>query len=165
MLMRRNAVRAISSDEQMARYAFALGHAPASVADKAYAAAFRSLSAAQREEIVGQLNAELMETAKIPASVDPAEFGVLMRDLMRRSALVRIRDAAVLAAAFVASPSVIAYFTTGAGSVTIEHLPLWIHELAGHETAPMDGGRMHHRHGAPGFAGRDHENSGDSREW
>lgn len=161
----RHARHAISPDEQIARYAYVLGNVPTSVADKAFAAAFSRLSEAHREEIVGQLIAELPDAPKDPASVDPGGFAVLMRDLRSRDALVRIRDAALVAAAFVESPPVVAYFTTGTGSLTIDQQPPWIHELAGHETAPLDAGRTHHRYGLTGFAGADHENTGDSRGW
>ncbi|MEV4686895.1 hypothetical protein [Microbacterium sp. LWH3-1.2] len=164
-MKRRHAQQVITADEQIARYAYVLGNVPASVADKAYAAAFSGLSATQREEIVGQLRAELPDEPDAAASVDPGAFARLMRDLLARDALVRIRDGAVIAAAFVASTPVVAYFTTGAGSVTMDQQPPWIHELAGHETAPVDGGRTHHRHGVPGILSRDHGNTGDSREW
>ena len=164
-MKKRHAQRALTSDEQIDRYAYVLGNVPASVADKAYFAAFSHLSVAQREEIVGQLYAELPDAPKEAASVDPGAFALLMRGLLARDALVRIRSRGVLAAAFVASPPVAAYFTTGAGSLTMDHQPPWIHQLAGHETAPVDGGRTHHRHGVPGFLGLDHDNSGDSREW
>ena len=165
VVKRRHAQHAITSDEQIARYAYVLGNVPASVADNAYAAAFSRLSASQREEIIGQLSAELPNAPEERASVDPGAFALLMRDLLARDAMVRIRDGAIVAAAFVASPPIVAYFTIGAGSVTMDQQPPWIHQLAGHETAPVDGGRTHHRHGPPGFAGLDHENSGDSREW
>lgn len=161
----RHAQHGISSDEQIARYAYVLGTVPASVADKAYAAAFSHLSTEQREDILGQLSAELPDAPQGPASVDPSGFAMVMRDLMARDALVRIRDGAVVAAAFVSSPPIVAYFTTGTGSLTMENQPPWIHQLAGHDTAPVDGGRTHHRYGLRGFAGADHENSGDSREW
>ncbi|MBW9120365.1 hypothetical protein JNB63_09685 [Microbacterium trichothecenolyticum] len=164
-MKRRRTQQAITPDEQIARYAYVLGTVPASVADKAYAAAFARLSQAQREDVVGQLSAELPDAPDEAASVDPDAFAQLMRDLLARDALVRIRDGVVVAAAFVGSPAIVAYFTTGAGSVTMDHQPPWIHQLAGHETAPVDGGRTHHRHGVPGILSRDHENSGDSRDW
>lgn len=164
-MRRRRAEPVLTVDEQIARYAYVLGNVPASVADKAYAAAFSALAPAQREEILGQLRAELPEEPTVPASLDPGAFAALMRHLLSRDALVRIPDVAVVASAFVASPPVVTYFTTGAGSVTMEHQPPWIHELAGHETAPVDGGRAHHRPGVPGFTGFFREKSGDSREW
>lgn len=164
-MKRRHAQRALTPDEQIARYAYVLGNVPATVADKAYAAAFSRLSEGQRAEILQQLNAELPGAPREPASVDPDAFATLMRDLLAREALVRIRDGAVLAAAFVASPPIVAYFTTGAGSVTMDQQPPWIHQLAGHDTVPVDGGRTHHRPGVPGFMGLDRQNSGDSREW
>lgn len=164
-MRRRHVQRAITADEQLARYAYVLGTVPSSVADKAYAAAFSRLSPAQRADIVGQLSAELPEPPPEEASVEPDAFAALMRGLLARSVLVGIPDSAVLAAAFVTSPPVVAYFTTGAGSVAIDQHPPWIHELAGHETAPVDAGRAHHRPGVPGIGAFGRHNSGDSRDW
>lgn len=146
-MKRRRTQHAISEDEQIARYAYVLGNVPASIADKAYAAAFARLSAAQRPEILDQLRSQMPVASQEPASDDPEVFATFMRDLYARDALVRVPGAGVFAAEFVASPPVVAYFTTGAGSVAMEQQPLWVQELAGHETAPIDGGRMHHRHG------------------
>jgi len=143
---RRHAQHAISEDEQIGRYAYLLGNVPASVADKAYAAAFARLSAAQRQEILGQIRPQLPITPQEPASDDPEAFAVLMRDLRSRDALVRVSGVGTFAAEFVASPPIVAYFTAGVGSVTIDQQPRWVQELAGHETAPIDAGRMHHRH-------------------
>ena len=164
-MKKRHVQQAITPDEQIARYAYVLGNVPASVADRAYAAAFARLSVAQRAEVVGQLSAELPDAPEAAASVDPDAFARLMRDLLARDALVRIPVGTVVAAAFVVSPPVVAYFKTGAGSVTLDQQPSWIHQLAGHETAPVDAGRSHHRQGVPGILSRDHGNTGDSREW
>jgi hypothetical protein len=143
----RRAPRAISDDEQIARYAYALGNVPASVADKAYAVAFMHLAPPQRQELVTELCAELPVAPAGPVTDDPWTFAALMRDLHARAAVVGLRGAAAFAAAFVASPPIVAYFTTGAGSVAIDDRPLWLQELVGHEVAPIDGGRLHHRPG------------------
>ncbi|MDY0908770.1 hypothetical protein [Microbacterium sp. CFBP9034] len=152
-MKRRHAHSAISEDEQIARYAYLLGNVPTSVADKAYAAAFARLSAAQREGIIGELRSQMPSGPEETASDHPEGFALLMRDLHARYALVRIPGAAAIAAEFVASAPIAAYFTSGAGSVAVDQQPLWVHELVGHETAPIDAGRMHHRHGV------------DSGEW
>jgi hypothetical protein len=78
------------------------------------------------------------------ASEDAEAFAVLMSDLHARVAVAGIRHAGALAGAFIASPPIIAYFTTGAGSVSIDQQPPWVHELAGHVTAPIDAGRPEH---------------------
>ncbi|MBD3942727.1 hypothetical protein IF188_13580 [Microbacterium sp. NEAU-LLC] len=137
----------ISDDEQIARYAYALGNVPASVADKAYAVAFTLLDPALRQELVDELCAQLPVAPAVPVSDDPWAFAALMRDLHARAAIVGLSGAGAFAAAFVSSPPIVAYFTTGAGSVAIDDRPLWLQELVGHETAPIDGGRMHHRPG------------------
>ena len=137
----------ISDDEQIARYAYVLGNVPAGVADTAYAAAFQRLPAAQREQIVSELRKQLPAGSQEAVPDDPEAFATLMRDLHARHAIVTVPGAAALAAAFVTSPPIVAYFTSGAGSVSIDQQPPWLHELAGHETAPIDGGRISHHKG------------------
>lgn len=144
MKRRRNA---ISDEEKIARYAHVLGNVPASVADRAYAFAFGRLSGSQREGLVDEMTPELPVAPRAEASVDPEAFALLMRDLSARVALVHARGAAALTAEFVVSPPIVAYFTTGTGSVSIDEQPPWLQELANHETAPLDAGRMHHRRG------------------
>jgi hypothetical protein len=144
---KRSSPRPISHDEQIARYAYVLGTVPASVADRAFAAAFGQLSEAQRRALLDELTSELPAPPDAPVDLDPPSFATRMRDLHWRSALARIESAHVLAAAFVWSRPIIAYFAVGAGSVTMDHQPPWVHDLAGHVTAPLDGGRMHHRQG------------------
>lgn len=146
----RHGQKPISEDEQIGRYAYLLGNVPASVADKAYAAAFARLPAAQRQELVGQLRSQVPVAPEEPASDDPEAFAMFMRDLRSRDALVRVSGVGAFAAEFAASAPIVAYFTVGVGSVTIDQQPLWVQDLAGHETAPIDAGRMHHRHGLSG---------------
>ena len=145
-MKRRHAQHAISEDEQIGRYAYVLGNVPANVADKAYSAAFARLSATQRQEILGQLRSQFPVAPQVPASDDPEAFAVFMRDLRSRDALVRVSGVGAFAAEFVASPPIVAYFTAGVGSVTIDQQPLWVQELASHEAALNDAGRMNHGH-------------------
>ncbi|TDN90931.1 hypothetical protein [Microbacterium sp. BK668] len=142
----RHSHHGITDDEKIARYAHVLGNVPAAVADRAYAAAFERLSPAQREEIMSGLRSQLGDSPD-PAAAVPETFATLMRDLRARHAVVTAPGAAALAAAFVDSPPIVAYFTTGAGSVSIDQQPPWLHELAGHETAPIDAGRIDHNRG------------------
>jgi hypothetical protein len=144
---RRHVPQAISEDEQIARYAYLLGNVPASVADKAYAAAFERLPAAPRGELVDQLCAELPVASAQPVPADPFAFAMLMRNLHARAAVPGIRGAGAMAAEFIGSGAIAAYFTTGAGSVAIDQQPLWLQELVGHVVAPLDGGRAQHRPG------------------
>lgn len=147
-MARKRARPAISAEEQIARYAYVLGSVPASVADRAFAFAFAKLTVAQRRDVIDQLR-EAVPQALDPWALDsPEAFGLFMRSLYARSALVGIRGASTLAAEFVASPPVVAYFTVGVGSVSIDRHPPWVHDLARHETAPIDGGTTHHRKGA-----------------
>ena len=143
----RHSQHELSEDEQIARYAYVLGNVPAVLADRAYAAAFQRLAAAQRQEIVNELRKQLPAGSQEADPDDPEAFAELMRDLHARHAIVTVPGAAALAAAFVTSPPIVAYFTSGAGSVSIDQQPPWLHELAGHETAPIDGGRISHYRG------------------
>lgn len=142
----RRAQHPISEDEQIGRYAYVLGNVPTKVADDAYAAAFARLSETQRREILGQLRSQFPVGPQAPASDDPEAFALLMRDLRSRDALVRVSGVGTFAAEFVSSPPIVAYFTAGVGSVTIDQQPLWVQELAGHEAALHDAGRMNHGH-------------------
>ncbi|WP_345800311.1 hypothetical protein AAIB33_12635 [Microbacterium sp. AZCO] len=145
--MMRQARHAITREEQIARYAYVLGAVPASVADRGYAAAFARLPEGQREGIVAELRSEMPVPAEASTPADPEAFALFMRDLHARSALVRIPHAGTLAAEFIASPPIVHYFSSGVGSVSIDQHPPWLHELAGHETAPIDAGRINHRKG------------------
>src|SRR4051812_657792 len=89
-VMKRPAQHPMSEDELVGRYAYVLGNVPASVADKAYAAAFTTLSATQRQDLVDELCSRLPGAPKKPASDDPEAFVALMRDLSARDALVRV---------------------------------------------------------------------------
>ncbi|GAA3631078.1 hypothetical protein GCM10022200_12420 [Microbacterium awajiense] len=139
-MKRGHAKHVIGEDEQIARYAYVLGNVPSAVADRAYAAAFGRLSPAQQEQITSGLRDRLPEGAVGTTPLDCEAFATSMRSLHARHAIVTTPGAAALAAAFVASPPIVAYFTTGAGSVGIDEQPPWLHELAGHETAPKDAG-------------------------
>jgi hypothetical protein len=96
---------------------------------------------------VSELRKQLPAGSQEEVLDDPEAFATLMRDLHARHAVVTVPGAAALAAAFVASPPIVVYFTSGAGSVSIDQQPPWLHELAGHETAPIDGGRISHHKG------------------
>ncbi|MEU1970936.1 hypothetical protein ABZ477_04735 [Microbacterium sp. NPDC019599] len=139
-MKRRHAKQLISEDEQIARYAYVLGNVPAAIADRGYAAAFQRLAPPQREHLMIGLREQLPADMPETASDDPEAFAILMRNLHARLAIVTTGGAGALAAAFVTSPPIVAYFTTGAGSVAIDQHPPWLHELAGHETAPIDAG-------------------------
>lgn len=146
-MKRRQTQRVVSANDQFARYAYLLGNIPASVADKSYAAAFARLSEVQRQNLLDELCSLLPSEPARPGPDDGDAFALLMHDLHARSALVQVSGADTLAAEFIASGPIAAYFTAGAGSVVIEHQPLWLQELVGHEIAPIDSGRMQHRPG------------------
>lgn len=139
-VVRRHTKHGVSDDEQIARYAYVLGNVPAALADRAYAAAFERLSEAQQELIMNGVREQLSPGVQDAGRGDSESFVMLMRNLHARHALVTAPGAAALAAAFWASRPIVAYFTTGAGSVAIDERPLWLQELVGHETAPIDAG-------------------------
>lgn len=139
-MVRKRSRPEIDEEQQIARYAYVLGTVPASVADHAYASAFAQLSTEQRLDVLGQLLVLMPVVPQDRPSDEPEAFAVLMRSLYAREAFVGIRGAARVAAAFVSSPPVVAYFTVGVGSVSIDQHPPWVHHLAHHVTAPIDGG-------------------------
>lgn len=53
--------------------------------------------------------------------------------------------AGFVAARFVDSVPVAAYFTVGVGSVSIDDQPPWVSELAHHESVPKDAGTTSHQ--------------------
>lgn len=144
-MSRRHAQQAIDEDEQIARYAYVLGAIPVSIADRAYASAFAQLTSAERLDIVEQLREHVPAPPSEPPSDGPDAFAGLMRSLYAREAFPRIRGAAALASRFIASPPVVAYFTVGVGSVSIDQHPPWVHQLARHETAPVKAGTIQPR--------------------
>lgn len=146
-MSRRHSRHGISEDELIERYAYVLGNVPTSVADKAYATALLRLSPEQRDELVDELRANVPDAPEAAACVVPDGFAALMRDLRARDALVRSRHLAPIAAGFISSPATAAYFISGVGSVDIDKHPAWLQELAGHVSAPVDGGRVNHRKG------------------
>jgi hypothetical protein len=78
---RRHAQHAISEDDQIGRYAYALGHVPANIADRAYASAFARLPWMHRQEILSELGSQLEVEHQGPLSDDPEAFAAVMRDL------------------------------------------------------------------------------------
>lgn len=146
-MLRKNARKAIDEDEQIARYAYVLGTIPDSVADRAYASAFSRLPPDDRLDIVRQLHAQMPGAEGDVLCESPEAFARLMRSLHARYAFVGVSGAARLAVEFVASPPTVAYFTVGLGSVSIDQHPPWIHDLARHETAPLQAGMLPPREG------------------
>lgn len=146
--MRRHPLYAISNEEKIARYAHVMGDVPWSIADRAYTEAFARLPERARRELVADLRAHLPTESQIPPTETPDDFARLMRDLHARSALVTCRHAGDVALAFVMSRTVAAFYRSGAGSLSIDRQPPWVHDLAEHETAPIDGGTTHNGRGA-----------------
>ena len=84
----------------------------------------------------------------------PPDQGRRMNEALVSAGAAAMRDALAgdgilehVARQFVMTDAVRVYFSTGAGSVSIDRQPLWIADLVNHEIAPIDAGRMNHRKG------------------
>lgn len=118
----------ISPDVALARYDHLLDILPATVIRTGHAAVLGDLPPEQRRRMNESLGAG-----------DP---GALREALAGDGLLEHV------ARQFVMTDAVRVYFSTGAGSVSIDRQPPWIAELANHEIAPLDAGRMNHGKGA-----------------
>ena len=138
---------AVPEAEQIARYRYLVDTLPLSVTLKAHAEAFTDLSADQRAELLDRLRAFVPQSELDAASDEPDALATVVRDAEPRDAMMRASVAGVVAARFVHSAPVVAYFTVGVGSVTIDDEPPWVSEMVDHDSAPLDGGTMHHSKG------------------
>jgi hypothetical protein len=118
----------VSEEVAISRYDHLLDILPATILRTGHAAIFGDLPPEQRRE----LN-EAMASADDPDAL--------------RNALTRQGVLEQVARQFPMTDAVRVYFSSGAGSVSIDSQPPWIGELANHESAPIDAGRMHHRKG------------------
>lgn len=132
MKRRQNSPR---DDEQVSRYRYLVDVLPASVLDRAHAAALDTLPPEQRDRILAQAPPVDSDTAERDAASAPEALAALLRDT---NADDPAPGAAAAAASVVGSPPVVAYFATGAGSVDIDQQPPWVQDLAGHDGAPLD---------------------------
>jgi len=145
--MKRHTRNTISEGELTARYEYLLGTLPHNVAEKAHASALAAMSAVQRRGILDCLLAPLAEEERERAADDPETLAALVGRPESRDAMRGAQDAGALALQFVTSPPIATYFSVGAGSVSIDQQPPWVQELAGHDSAPINAGTIHHRKG------------------
>lgn len=151
--------------EQIAHYIYLLDVLPGSIVEAAHITVFGGLPAAQREDLLEQLRPFLSDDERESASADPDVLAGFIRsaEVRRtaadaapvadpRAAMTRAGVLGSVASAFLTVHGVRSYFSVGVGSVAIDDQPLWVQELVGHESAPIDAGRMHQRPGA-GSAG------------
>ncbi len=143
---------ALSEEERIGRYVYLLNTLPASVIERAHAAAFKDLPADQRREMFEQLRPFLSDAEQGAASDDPTVLAKLVRRAEERraqrvqhareaaeSGVQDPRDAvdprALLTSAGVAgvvsqhvvlSAAVVTYFAGGGGSMAMESGPVWI---------------------------------------
>ena len=135
----------LSHDDLITRYGYLLSVLPRGVADRAHVAAFGEMSPTQREGLLEEVVPVLPDAWRATASPDPGALATLMRDVLPRDAMTHSDFGGEVASRFIVSAPVAAYFAVGAGSVSIDQQPAWVQELIGHESNPIDAGRMHHR--------------------
>jgi hypothetical protein len=101
----------------------------------------------QRTELLDRLRPVVPDADHDAIAEDPGALAMLVRDAEPRDAMMGTALAGVIAARFLQSTPVVAYFTDGAGSVTIDEQPQWVSELAHHESVPIDAGTKSHQSG------------------
>lgn len=126
----------LGDDEQRARYEYLVRVLPESVLEKAHIAALSDLTSDQRAAVVEVLRPAL--PADSPATAEPESLAAALRAAGPRDALMRAPRAASFAAHVIGTAPIAAYFTVGAGSVSIDDQPPWVQELAHHDGAPLD---------------------------
>ncbi|GAA1983227.1 hypothetical protein [Microbacterium pumilum] len=139
--------QALSQDDLITRYGYLLSVIPRGVADHAHVEVFGELSRTQREGLLEEVVPLLPEAWGAATSEDPQTLAALMRDVLPRDAMLHSEIGGAVANRFIASAPVAAYFTAGAGSVSIDQQPAWVQALIDHESNPIDAGNMHHRKG------------------
>lgn len=168
---------AVSEDENVSRYVYLVDTLPAAVIESAHVAALEDLSPEKRRELSDLLSSSMTDEERSGAPADPATLAAVIRRLdtqraeqgetdaaasvsVPNDARAAMRDAGVLglvAAGVLAAHSVSAYFTTGAGSLTIADEPEWVvasyhPDAAGRGNAVLDGENAYGA-GVNGFGG------------
>lgn len=166
---------AVPEEERVARYRYLVDTLPPSVIESAHAAAFEDLPPEKRRELADRLQSSLTDAERDAAADDPATLAAIVRradarhaetdaaasggpapvdtrDVLRETGVIGLVATGVLAAHAVA-----AYFTTGAGSLTIADEPEWVVAsydpgAAGHGNAILDGDNAYGA-GVNGFGG------------
>lgn len=133
---------ALSERELSERYDFLLSALPDSVVDRAHADVLERSTPAVRDDVRAVLNE--------PAGTDDAMLAAAVGAALHRDPGLHSQLAPALAAGFIRTAPVAAYFSTGVGSVTIDQQPLWVQELVAHEIAPIDSTAVHRRIGYSG---------------
>jgi hypothetical protein len=136
---------AVSGAEQVARYNHLVELLPAALTLKAHAAAFSGLSADQRMELLERLRPLVPEVQRAPTSEEADTLATIVGASEPRDTMMRTELAADVAYGFLHSTPVVAYFTDGVGSISIDAQPTWVSELARHESAPIDAGNANHQ--------------------
>lgn len=126
----------LGDEEQRARYDYLVQALPASVLEHAHSAALEEFTDAQRATVLAVLRPFVLDQGA--ASPDPQALAAVLGGAAARDAILATPDATAFAARVAETAPVVAYFTTGAGSVAIDGHPPWVQELAGHDGAPLD---------------------------
>lgn len=171
---RKRRYAALSDEERIGRYVYLLNTLPASVIEKAHAAAFSDVPSERRREMFEQLRPFLSDAEQDAASDDPtvlarlvrraeerraeraqrageAEAGDARDEVDPRALLTSSGVAAVVSQNFLLSAAVITYFSAGAGSLAIGSEPGWVGETYDPgSTAAFDGGGFSGDYGGGG---------------
>jgi hypothetical protein len=141
---KRGKAKAVPPEEQLARYAYLLKTVPGGIAEKAHTSAFADLSDAQRAALLDQLRPLAPGAEGEASSGEPDLLARMVREAEPREAMLRSSVGPTVATSFTSSEAVVGYFTSGAGSVSIDAQPPWVSDLVGHDAAPVDGGTVNH---------------------
>jgi hypothetical protein len=174
---RKRRYAALTDEERMGRYVYLLNTLPASVIEKAHAAAFRDVPADRRRAMFEQLRPFLSDAEQDAAADDPTVLARLFRraeerraqraqdagsgadrdardDIDPRTLLTSSGVAAVVSQNFLLSAVVVTYFSSGAGSLAIASEPAWVGDTYDPGTSSaFDGGGFAGDHGGGGFDG------------
>jgi hypothetical protein len=131
---------AIPEDERVVRYVYLVQTLPWSILESAHATAFEDLSPEQRRDLFARLRPAMTDEERAGGADDPATLAAIVRRANTQHAVAdaagtdvdtraAMRDAGVLGVVttgVLAAHSVVAYFTTGAGSLGIADEPEWV---------------------------------------
>lgn len=159
----------IPDEERVVRYTYLVETLPWTVIESAHATAFEDLTPEQRRDLLGRLQTVATDEQRA-SDADPATLAAVVRTAETEEAVrdaaasvdtrAVMRDAGVLvtvATGVLAAHSVVAYFATGAGSLSISNEPEWVQKsydpsAAGDRNAILDGDNSYGA-GVNGFGG------------
>lgn len=162
---------AVTDEERIARYVYLLNTLPSSVIERAHESAFKDLPVEKRREMFDRLRPFMTDAERVEKAEPALLARVLGRTAGSAATSRAVLDRAeadtaprreptpderrwmlpfedpilvgLIAVHFMASPSVVSYFTVGAGSLGLEGEPAWVGDIGGvtvGDTTGFDGG-------------------------